>query len=82
MKLGIVFKCNKAAHICDKSQYAESTLAERLFMRMHQWMCSICRDHSNENSKLTETLHKADIQLYPQEKKEILRQRIQQEIWK
>jgi hypothetical protein len=82
MNLGIIFNCNDASHICDKSQYAESTATERLLMKLHQWMCRICREHSAENSKLTEALHKAELKTLPEEDKAVLRRTIQQEISK
>lgn len=82
MNLGIIFKCNEASHICDKSQYKESSFIERLLMRMHQWMCKVCREHSAENTKLTEIIQKADLKTMPAERKDELRQVIQQEISK
>jgi hypothetical protein len=82
MNLGIIFKCKEASHICDKSQYKESSFIERLLMRMHQWMCKVCREHSAENTKLTEIIQKADLKTMPAERKDELRQVIQQEISK
>ncbi|MBT8262919.1 MAG: hypothetical protein KJO05_08865 [Bacteroidia bacterium] len=82
MNLGILFKCNEAAHICDKSQYKESSFIERLLMRMHQWMCAVCREHSSENTKLTEIIQKADLKTMPEKDKIELREVIQQEISK
>jgi hypothetical protein len=82
MNIGIIFKCKEAAHICDKSQYRESSFFERFLMKMHQMMCKVCRDHSLENSKLTEILQKADLKTFPENKKQDLRKVIQQEISK
>lgn len=82
MNIGIIFKCNDAAHICDKSQYAEATATERMFMKIHQWMCKICRQHSAENSKLTKAIREADLKTFPKAKKEVLKETIQQEISK
>ncbi|MCW5520158.1 hypothetical protein J1N09_09930 [Aureitalea sp. L0-47] len=82
MNLGILFKCKDAAHICDKSQYRESSRFERMLMRMHQWMCKVCRQHSEENSKLTEIIQKANLRSLPEDKKKELQKVIQQEISK
>jgi hypothetical protein len=82
MNFGIIFKCKEASHICDKSQYEESSFIERLLMRMHQWMCKVCRDHSTENSKLTEVIRKADLKTLPETKIQELKQVIQHEISK
>ncbi len=82
MNFGIIIKCKEASHICDKSQYEESSYAERLLMRMHQWMCRVCRRHSAENAKLTEVIRKANLKTLPETKKQELQQVIQHEISK
>lgn len=82
MNFRILFKCGDAAHICDKSQYRESSRTERILMRMHQWWCKVCRQHSAENTKLTEIIQKADLKSIPEEKKQEMRKVIQQEISK
>jgi hypothetical protein len=53
-----------------------------MLMRMHQWMCKVCREHSAENSRLTEVIQKAQLRSMPEEKKKELREVIQQEISK
>jgi len=82
MNIGILFNCSEAAHICDKSQYQESSFFERFLMKLHQMMCRVCREHSSENTKLTEIIEKADLKTMPEDKKENIRKIIQQEISK
>jgi hypothetical protein len=82
MNLEIIFKCKEASHICDKSQYEESSFTERLLMKMHQWMCKVCRQHSEENTKLTKIIQKADLKTFPETKKNELQRVIQHEISK
>lgn len=82
MSLTIIFKCDAAAHICDKSQYKESSLWERIQMKMHHLMCRICRQHSERNTKLSQVIQIANLKTLPVEKKKELRDTIQQEISK
>ena len=82
MNLGILFKCKDAAHICDKSQYRESTFMERILMKMHQLMCRVCREHSSENARLSEAIEKANLKTIPEPTKQNMREVIQQEISK
>lgn len=82
MNLGILFKCDDAANVCDRSQYSESTVSERLLMKFHHVICRICREHSALNGKLSRAIKKANLQSFPEHKKRELRKVIQQEISK
>ncbi len=82
MNLGIIFKCGEAAHVCDKSQYRESSLFERMLMKMHHLMCRICRKHSSENGKLSEAINKSNVKVLSEKDKSVLKEKIQQEISK
>lgn len=62
-------KCNDAAHVCDKTQYKEAGLLERLRLRVHLFMCKLCRGYAKRNAKLTETVKSANLKtLHPEEK--------------
>jgi hypothetical protein len=80
MKLSILFKCDKAAHICDKSQYLESGRLERFFMRLHHKMCKVCRDHSAMNSKLTRSIRQIYPHHLPQDAKKAIKSIIDREL--
>lgn len=82
MNLEIIFKCSEAANVCDRSQYAESNLGERLLLKAHLLICKICRNHSTLNGKLTQAIRKANLRSLPEDKKQELRKTIQQEISK
>jgi len=45
--------CEEANHICDKSQYRESSLLEKLKLKLHLLYCNACRKYSSRNQKLT-----------------------------
>lgn len=73
-------KCDEAVHVCDKSQYNEASFFEKLLLKIHILMCKLCRSHTKQNSKLTETIKSANIKTLQPEEKQILKTRIQQEI--
>lgn len=48
-----MISCDEATLICDKSQYKEATLAEKLKLNGHFFQCKICRLYSNQNNRMT-----------------------------
>jgi predicted metal-binding protein len=42
--------CEKAAQICDKAQYNEATLFEKLKLNLHLFICKACTKHAKKNS--------------------------------
>ncbi len=73
-------KCDEAVHVCDKSQYNEASFFEKLKLRMHIFMCALCKGHVKQNNKLTETIKSAKLKTLQPEEKQVLKTRIQQEI--
>ncbi len=45
--------CDEATTICDKSQYKEATLLEKLRLNWHFVQCKVCRLYSKQNNKMT-----------------------------
>lgn len=45
--------CDEATTICDKSQYKESTLLERLSLNLHFIKCKYCKCYSQQNTYLS-----------------------------
>lgn len=74
------FKCSETAEICDKHQYEEASILENLKMKLHLLHCKCCRDYSENNGKLTETIKSADIKTLPVKKKQHLKAQINQEL--
>ena len=54
--------CEEAMHICDKSQYDEATLWEKIKLNLRLSWCKITRAYYRRNSKLTKVVNssKAD----------------------
>jgi len=74
------FKCDEAVHVCDKSQYNEASFFEKLKLKMHIFICVLCRRHVKRNVKLTETINRANLKVLHPEEKEILKTKLQKEI--
>ncbi|GAA0724661.1 hypothetical protein [Aquimarina litoralis] len=49
----IFVSCEDANHICDKNQYKEASLWEKIKLNIHLIYCKACRKYSSKNTKLT-----------------------------
>jgi len=49
--------CTEANIICDKAQYSEATLWEKVKMKIHITMCKLCKQYTVNNVKLTELIN-------------------------
>jgi len=45
--------CDEATTICDKNQYGEATLLEKLKLNLHFVKCKICFKYTKQNMSLT-----------------------------
>ncbi|QNJ98007.1 hypothetical protein [Constantimarinum furrinae] len=76
----IMINCGEAAQVCDKAQYEEASRWQKLLMKIHQFMCRLCREHSIRNGKLSSAIKSADLKTLPKENKEAIKKRLQQEL--
>jgi len=55
IKIGfkMMISCEKAVHICDKTQYKEATFVEKLKLKFHLFICKTCSTHSARNTQFT-----------------------------
>jgi len=49
--------CDEATKICDKSQYGEASLWEKIKLNIHLFMCKNCRLYSKQNKIITKCIH-------------------------
>ncbi|NVK51948.1 MAG: hypothetical protein HWD85_03360 [Flavobacteriaceae bacterium] len=54
MGLKLKITCDEATTICDKSQYGESTLFERIQLNFHFLFCKVCSLYTKQNNKLSQ----------------------------
>ncbi|GAL90326.1 hypothetical protein JCM19538_91 [Jejuia pallidilutea] len=61
-KIKFIIPCDEANHVCDKTQYKDATLWEKVKLNIHLIYCRACREYTKNNSKLTKTIKKADVE--------------------
>jgi hypothetical protein len=79
-KIKIVIPCNEANHVCDKTQYKEASLWEKIKLNIHLIYCKACRKYSKNNMSLTNTLKKAHVECLDKKCKESMKQELNKAI--
>ena len=68
----IKLECSEANHICDKTQYKEASLWEKIKLNFHLLYCRACQSYTARNSKLTKTIKNPKVSsVSPDEKSEL-----------
>ncbi len=68
-----MISCEKAAVICNKAQYNEASLMEKIKLKIHTFVCKTCAKHSKKNTKLTSLCNKANVQILSDEEKNAMK---------
>ncbi|MBT8295015.1 MAG: hypothetical protein KJP01_01710 [Gramella sp.] len=71
--------CSHAAECCNKSQYEEASLMDKMKLMIHLAICKTCRRFSSRNAKLTHLLKQSKIETCPEENKQQWREQIKKE---
>jgi hypothetical protein len=74
--------CSEAGHCCDKKQYDEASLSEKIKMLLHMAFCKPCRKYASKNTKLTKLIEKSNLSSCPEEEKKNWKETIEKEISK
>lgn len=69
----VFVNCDEANHLCDKSQYKESSGLEKLKLLVHVIYCRACRKYSLSNHKLTNLIKKSDLETLDEAEKNELK---------
>ncbi|MEH6536412.1 MAG: hypothetical protein V7719_08480 [Psychroserpens sp.] len=67
----ISIPCQEANHVCDKTQYKESTLWEKIKLNIHLLYCKACRKYTKRNTTLTQLVTKEPVALDPSAKQSL-----------
>ncbi|AUC83398.1 glycine dehydrogenase [Lacinutrix sp. Bg11-31] len=67
----IYLSCEEANHTCDKAQYKEATLWEKIKLNFHLAFCAACRKYSSKNAKLTKLVTNKPVKLDATEKSKL-----------
>ncbi len=75
-------KCQDANHVCDKSQYNEAGLWEKIKLTIHLVYCKACKKYSSRNKQLSNKIKASNIKLISQDDKNVLKEQMQHEMSK
>lgn len=67
----IFLSCEEANHTCNKTQYNDATLWEKIKLTLHLAFCSACRKYTKHNAKLTKLFKQKPIKLDASEKSKL-----------
>ena len=65
--------CSEANHVCDKSQYKESSFWEKIKLNIHILYCKTCREYTKKNNKLTSIISNSKVTCMDRNDKENLK---------
>ncbi len=74
----MMISCEKAATICNKTQYREATFVEKLKLRYHLFMCKTCSKFSKQNTELTTICAKANLNSLSESQKQQMKEQLEQ----
>ena len=78
----VFLNCDEANHTCDKTQYKEASLWEKIKLNIHLIYCSACRKYTARNTKLTQVVQKSKPKTLAAEQKEKMEKALLREISK
>ena len=76
----VVIPCDEANHVCDKTQYKEATLWEKIKLNIHLIYCRACRKYTKNNTKLTKKMSESKVVCLDKASKEALRENLNKAI--
>jgi len=79
-KYNIFISCDEANHCCDKTQYNEASLLEKIKLNIHLLYCKACRKYTKNNTKLSKLIQQKDVHAMKTNEKESLEALFQKEL--
>jgi hypothetical protein len=81
-KKSLLPDCAEASYCCDKKQYNEASLLEKIKMLLHLAICGPCRKYTSNNTKLTKLIKESNLKSCLEEEKKMWKETIEKEISK
>lgn len=78
----LFLSCNEANHTCDKSQYNEASIWEKIKLNVHLIYCRACRKYTKNNGKLTKVMKNEEMEYLKNSEKETLQVNFNKELLK
>ena len=79
-KIKVMMPCDEANHVCDKTQYKEATLWEKIKLSLHLVYCKACRKYSKNNAILTEKIIESDVECLDKKCKDAMKEKLEKAI--
>jgi len=81
-KSKMFISCDEANHNCDKSQYNEASVWEKLKLSIHLIYCGVCRKYSSNNAKLSKIVNNSDVDCLDLKTKQEMKECFEKELKK
>jgi len=75
-----MISCEKAAIICNKAQYKEATVFEKLTLKIHILLCNACAAHAKNNAALTSLCNKANLKALTDKDKTKMKEKLEEQV--
>jgi len=72
----MMISCEKAAILCNKTQYKEASFMDKLKLRFHLFMCKTCSKFTKKNTELTSICEKANLHSLSEPEKIIMKEQL------
>lgn len=76
----LFISCEEAKHICDKAQYGEATLWEKIKLKLRLLHCRLTRSYSQNNAQLSSMIKEAQVDCLKFQEKQALKENINKEL--
>jgi hypothetical protein len=74
--------CQEANHVCDRNQYKEAGLWEKVKLTVHLIYCKACRKYTANNAKLTKAMKTSKVEVLDNTSKERMQTAFEKELAK
>ena len=72
--------CHEGKMLCDKNQYNETSLWEKIKLNFYLVICSECRGYTAKNNKLSKSIKNSNINVVSSSEKELLKQKLAEQL--
>lgn len=76
----IILPCDEANHVCNKTQYNDASLWEKIILNIHLIYCRACRKYTSNNGKLTKVMKKSKVECLDNGYKESMKKNLEKAI--
>lgn len=79
MKL-LKINCQEGKMLCDKNQYNETSLLEKIKLNLYLVVCGECRSYTSRNTKLSKAVKSPSVHKVTASEKDLMKQRLQEQL--